>query len=58
MRNFTINNDFFNVNANNNILNLSYDTNLGITSPPIIQNTPLTLPIQNYNTTSQFITGI
>ena len=56
MRNFTINNDFFNVNANNNILSLSYDTNLGITSPPIIQDTPLTLSIQNYNTTSQFTT--
>ena len=58
MRNFTMNNDFFNVNSNNNVLNLSFDTNLGINSPPIIQNTPLTLPIQNYNTTSQFITAI
>ncbi len=57
MRNFTINNDFFNVNANNNVLSLSFDTNLGITSPPIIQDTPITLSIQNYNTTAQFITG-
>ena len=56
LRNFTINNDFFNVNANNNVLSLSYDTNLGITSPPIIQDTPLTLSIQNYNTTTQFTT--
>ena len=56
LRNFTINNDFLNVNTLNNTLNFQYDTNLGITTPAILQDLNLTLPSLNYNA-SQFITG-
>ena len=54
LRNFTIDNAFFNINSLNNVISLQHNTGLGTTSI-IYEDKTITLPEENYNST-QFTT--